>query len=244
MYGTPVARPASPAGVPAARGSRFRVFTAAALIVIREATPIMPNRPRSFALLAVAVAFTLGACSAGQPTEPSGPDAVRSDPTAPEQAGPAPEPATAHAEIHYMLLTMHHHAGGAGMAQLCVHKATHHDLRALCQRAVEVQTHEIHALQTWLHDWYGVNHTPHVVPDDERHIEHLAARNGAEFEIELMEALGARGSHLIEASRHLLEQVHHAHLRDLAASIIQHQSHDIAEMRSWLCHWYACEHAG
>jgi uncharacterized protein (DUF305 family) len=205
----------------------------------------MPNRSRLITLLAVAVALILGACSADQATEPQAPDAVRTERPASGQPGPTPEPATAHSEIQYMTHAMNHHAGGIGLAELCVHKATHHDLQALCRRAVEVQTHQVHALHRWLHDWYGVNHTPHVVPDDQRN-RHRASGSppGGTFRDRPHEALSAHHTQIIAASQHLLERAHHAHLRELAANIITHESQEITMMRSWLCHWYEeCAHA-
>jgi uncharacterized protein (DUF305 family) len=204
----------------------------------------MMSRSPSVTLRTVAVIFILGACSADEVPGPTAPDGVRTEPPASEQSGQTPEPATADAEIHYMTLAMNHHAGGIALAQLCVHEATHHDLQALCARAVEVQTSQAHALQRWLHEWYGVNHTPHIVPDDQRHVEHLTALHGAHFEIELMKVLSAHHAQMIEASRHVLDRTHRAHLRELASNIITHESQEITQMRSWLCHWYEeCAHA-
>lgn len=206
---------------------------------------MMPNQAHLLALVAAAVALVVGACSADQPTEPSVADEARSDRSTTDPAsGPVPQPSTAHAEIQYMTLAMNHHMGGVAMAQLCVHKATHHELRSLCQRSVETQTDQVHTLQAWLQHWYGISHAPHVVPDDRRHIEHLAGRDGTEFEIELMRLMSAHHTQIISASRHLLERVHHVHLRELAVSIVTHHLQDVTEMRSWLCHWYhVCDHA-
>jgi uncharacterized protein (DUF305 family) len=207
---------------------------------------MMPNQASPLALIAAAVALVVGACSADQSTEPSVADGRQIDGSATDPtSGPAPEPATAHAEIEYMTLTMNHHMGGVAMARLCLDKATHDDLRSLCQRSVETQTKQLHTLQAWLQHWYGISHTPHVLPDDHLHIDHLAGRTGTEFEVELMRVVTAHHTQIIQVSRHLLERMHHAHLRELAASIVTHETQDVAEMRSWFCHWYhVCDQAG
>lgn len=204
------------------------------------------HQPHLLAVVAAAVAIVVSACAAERPVEPGEADEARSDRSAADPAsGPPPETATAHAEIEYMTFALNHHMAGVAMTRLCLHKATHHELESFCERIAERQTEQLHRLQGWLQHWYGIQHTPHTTSEDQRHIEHLATRDGAEFEIELMTLLSAHQTRMVEASRHLLERVHHAQLRELATSVVAHDTQEVSEMRSWLCHWYhACDHAG
>lgn len=204
------------------------------------------RQPHRLAVAATAVVIGVAACAAERSVEPSEADEARSGRSAADPAsGPAPETTTAHAEIEYMTFALNHYMAAVATARICLHKATHHELRSFCERAVERQTERLRQLQAWLQHWYGIHHTLHVTSEDQRDLEQLAARDGAEFEIELMTVMSARQMRMIEASRHLLERVHHAHLRELATNVMTHGTQEVSTMRSWLCQWYrACDHAG
>jgi uncharacterized protein (DUF305 family) len=141
-------------------------------------------------------------------------------------------------EINYIEFTIDHHAMGIQMAELCVEKAVHEELRKLCQRNIEAQTRELAMLQQWFQEWYGITYEPEMTPGAERMIEKLAALSGAQFEIEFMETFSRHHHQIVQRSGPIARQAVHEDLRGLARQIIQAQTTDIRLMLTWLCDWY------
>lgn len=48
------------------------------------------------------------------------------------------------------------------MAEICVDKAVHEELRSLCKNINATQSQEIETMQTWLADWYSVSYEPQM----------------------------------------------------------------------------------
>jgi uncharacterized protein (DUF305 family) len=194
------------------------------------------SRVRPGALIACA-ALAFAACSEERAMEPTTDTLV---PTSPGDHG-APaggQQRKAGMEINYMEFTIDHHGMGIMVAQLCVEKATHAELRELCQRNIQAQTTELAQLQTWLGDWYGISYDPRMTRGDERMMERLAALEGSEFEIEFMEMFSRHHHQIVQRSRPIAQQAVHAELRQLADTIVQAQTTDIRLMLTWLCTWY------
>ena len=141
-------------------------------------------------------------------------------------------------EINYMEFTIDHHAMGVMMAQMCVEKAIHEELRELCQRNAEAQSREMAMLQGWLEAWYGITYEPQVTPGDEQMMEMMAALEGAEFELEFMEMFSRHHHQIVQRSLPVVDQAVHAELAALASQIVEAQTRDIRLMLSWLCEWY------
>lgn len=206
------------------------------------------------AALAVAFVATLSACS-GQPASPTSPSAVgpRATTASAQTEGPAtttgtggvtttsapaPSPSMSNFEIKFMTDMIDHHHMAVMMAEMCVGKAIHAELRALCESIRAAQQAEIAEMQAWLQDWYGVSYEPVMKPGDEKMMERLVALSGAEFEIAFMEMMIKHHEKAIREGRHCLDKAYHAELRELCENIIATQSAEIAQMETWLCQWY------
>ena len=131
-----------------------------------------------------------------------------------------------------------HHQMAIEMAQICIEKAQHPELRQMCRNIIATQTAEIRQMQTWLQDWYGISYVPTMKPGDQKMLERLASLNGAEFEIEFMEMMIKHHEKAIKEGRHCLDKAFHAELRALCERIIAAQAAEIAQMQTWLCQWY------
>ena len=141
-------------------------------------------------------------------------------------------------EVPYMKQTIDHHAMGVMMAQLCLEKATHEELRDLCETNLANQSRELEQLQTWLGQWYGITYEPEMTPGAERMMEKLAALIGAEFEIEFMETFSRHHWQIIHRSIPIARNAIHEPLERMAETIIAAQYEDVRNMRTWLCDWY------
>lgn len=158
-------------------------------------------------------------------------------------AAPAPAPATAHFEVEFMITMIDHHGMALEMGEICLEKATHAELRAMCHQVIAAQSEEIETMQSWLRGWYGVSHEPEMTPADMRELEQLASLSGARFEIRFMESLIRHHRKAIAEAEACLDHASHRELLGLCEQIIEAQTAEIAQLQAWLCHWYGrCGH--
>lgn len=151
---------------------------------------------------------------------------------------PAPDQSTARYEVDFLIGMIDHHAMAVEMAEICLDKAIHPELEAMCESIKTSQSQQIEQMQTWLQDWYGVSHEPEMTAGDMRQMEKLAALDGAEFEIEFMESMIRHHRKAISEGEQCLRRAYHPELLELCENIIEAQSAEIAQMDQWLCDWY------
>ena len=152
--------------------------------------------------------------------------------------GPAPDKATAKYEIRFMQDMIDHHHMAVMMAEQCVAKAVHEELRTLCQNIITTQQQENAEMQSWLRSWYGVSYEPQMKPGDMKMIERMSMMSGAEFEIEFMQMMIKHHLKAIKEASACVERAYHEELRELCENIITTQAAEIEQMRTWLCQWY------
>lgn len=188
--------------------------------------------------LTACASLALAACSADQTLSPVADVSSPAESRGSRGAQAGEQQSKAGLEINYMKFTIDHHAMGVMMAQLCVEKAVHAELRELCQRNLEAQPAELEQLLDWLQAWYDISYEPQMSPGDLQMREQLATLEGAEFEIEFMEMFSRHHHQIVQRSRPVARQAVHEELRQLAADIVQAQTTDIRSMLTWLCEWY------
>ena len=193
---------------------------------------------RSAPLLALAVALALAACT----DSPTAPSDVLNPTSQPRLNTAAPDRRTARFEIDFMQDMIDHHAMAVEMAEICLTKAVHEELRAMCENIIAAQSAEIERMQTWLGDWYGISYEPRMSRGDERMLDRLASLSGAEFEIEFMQMMIEHHERAIREAEACLQRAAHRQLRRLCENIIETQSAEIEQLQTWLCEWYQiCE---
>lgn len=151
---------------------------------------------------------------------------------------PAPDRTTARFEVDFVVGMIDHHAMAVRMAAICIDKAVHDELRAMCESIKTSQSQQIEEMQSWLADWYGMTHEPEMKPGDMRQMERLASLSGAEFEIEFMKSMMKHHRKAIREGETCLRKAYHDELIGLCENIIATQSAEIAQMEQWLCEWY------
>jgi uncharacterized protein (DUF305 family) len=151
-------------------------------------------------------------------------------------SGPAPDPATAHYEVKFMTDMIDHHAMAVMMANMCLQKAQHPELRSLCENIIATQTHEIEEMQSWLQSWYGVSYEPDV--KDNGQMKKLMSLSGAVFEIEFMQMMIRHHYKAVKEGEQCVTRAYHPELRQLCQNIVVTQTQEIRQMQQWLCSWY------
>lgn len=152
-------------------------------------------------------------------------------------SGPVSAPPVARYEVQFMVQMIDHHAMALQMSQLCLEKATHAELRALCSEVIAAQSAEIAEMQAWLEEWYGKTYEPRMTRMGQ--MERLERLNGAYFEIAFMAQLIQHHNKAIDEAQTCLERADHPQLLDRCAGIITDQAGEIRVLRSWLRAWYS-----
>lgn len=191
------------------------------------------------------VSLGLVACSELRPS-PAAPSQVDSGLEAPaarsltsiRNAAPSPSRSTTTYEQKFMMNMIDHHQMAIEMAELCLAKAVHQELRDLCSSIIAVQSAEIRRMQRWLRDWYSVSYTPQMSKSGERDLRRLSMLSGADFEIAFMEMMIMHHEAAIEEAQQCSDRASHSQLLELCENIATSQSAEIQQMEEWLCAWY------
>ncbi|NMR32281.1 DUF305 domain-containing protein [Crystallibacter degradans] len=159
--------------------------------------------------------------------------------TAPAVAdAPAQSEAAASYEVGFLQDMIDHHAMAVAMSQTCLQKATHQELKELCQSILEAQQQEIGQMQTWLHDWYGITYEPKMSEGDMRSMDRFETYTGAEYEIRFMQSMIRHHWAAVREAEECLESAEHAELTELCSNIREVQLAEISQMQTWLEQWY------
>lgn len=153
-------------------------------------------------------------------------------------SAPALSTAERNYEIKFMQGMIDHHMMAVMMSEMCLQKAVHEELRALCSEIIAAQRTEIMEMQSWLQSWYGITYEPEMKPGDQQMMDRMAAMSSAEFEVEYMERMIRHHAKAVKEGEHCLDKAYHAELKTLCANIIATQREEIAIMQAWLCAWY------
>lgn len=153
-------------------------------------------------------------------------------------AQPAPDLSAANYETKFMEGMIDHHAMAVMTAELCLEKAIHEDLRAMCEQIIATQSADIEQMQTWLADWQGIQFEPQMSSSTERMLEKMAALSPEEFEVAFMEMMIKHHEGAIKEASKCLDKASHEELLSLCADIIAAQAAEIEQMQAWLCEWY------
>ena len=151
---------------------------------------------------------------------------------------PASDEKTAAFEVEFMTDMIDHHQMAVMMAETCTEKAVHEELAAMCEQIIAVQTQEIEMMQTWLQDWYGVEHEPMMTSGMMRSMEHLQRLEGADYEIAFMRSMTRHHWGAIREAETCLDRAEHEELLSLCEDIKAAQLEEIAQMQEWLADWY------
>lgn len=151
---------------------------------------------------------------------------------------PAQDADTAKFETDFMQTMIDHHNMAAEMSKVCLQKATHEELRGMCQNIIDSQTKEIQEMQSWLQSWYQITKEPMMMADGEQMMNPLNAASGDEFDKMFMQMMIEHHSKAIEEATTCVQRAEHQELKNLCQNIITSQRQEIQQMQTWLAQWY------
>ncbi|NMR21565.1 DUF305 domain-containing protein [Cellulomonas fimi] len=151
---------------------------------------------------------------------------------------PASTVQTARFEVDFLKDMIDHHTMATMMAETCVAKATHSELRGMCESIIESQSAQVDLMQGWLDEWYGIGYEPQMSRGDMRAMNRLESLSGAEFEIAFMRSMVRHHWAALQEARVCLLRAEHPDLLSLCEDIRAEQVGEIAQLQAWLEQWY------
>jgi uncharacterized protein (DUF305 family) len=196
----------------------------------------MKTAPWLVALVVLAAAA--GACSDLE--SPSIPTSAAERVTSPAPDGRARSDRATHVfEQAFIEEMIDRSALAIRVAESCVARAVHEQLRDLCGRIAADRARDLASLGSWLSGWYGLTHEPRVKPADEKTLQRLAASTGGAFEVELIAVVTADDERAIKEARHCADKAGHDALIAFCEGLARSLQAQLDQMALWLCAWYA-----
>lgn len=151
---------------------------------------------------------------------------------------------------HFIEQMIPHHEDAVAMADLALVKAEHPELRQLADSIRKSQSEEITQMQVWYKSWYGVDAPDYGDGGDSRGMGMMGmGMMGGGTDLPVLEAARPFDQEFINQmiphhqmalmmAQMVLSGSDRKEIQDLARSIIQTQSAEIEQMRSWYRSWY------
>lgn len=156
-----------------------------------------------------------------------------------QAADPAPDQATAKFEVQFMENMIDHHTMATHMAQECLGKAVHQEVRTLCEEMKAEQRKEIATMQSWLSGWYGLNnYQPKMNESDQQQMQKLSMVNNSEYEIHFMKQMIQHHKTAVRKGAQCIERAYHDELEGLCEEMVMSQIEELRRMKDGLCTWY------
>lgn len=117
-------------------------------------------------------------------------------------------------------------------------KASSDDIKSMARMANRMQREEIMKAQRFLRDWYGINHTPQLMPEGQQQIQLLEQTGaGQQFDRAFLEAFSNHHYDALKSSQDCLVKadIDHDELKNYCEGIVQNQTREIDDMRHHLC---------
>ncbi|MEW5849874.1 MAG: DUF305 domain-containing protein [Myxococcota bacterium] len=154
------------------------------------------------------------------------------------------EPASPY-EAQFMADMIVHHNSAVEMARLCVSKAEHPELAALCDQMATDQVRDIDDMRTWLDTWGsesgGVAEEmlcPSAHEGMGGAMALLGDLEGKDFEEAFLTFMIQHHRAALETAGRCMTEADHAELVGLCNNIVVTQSAEIHVMRQWLARWF------
>ena len=127
------------------------------------------------------------------------------------------------------------------MSELCLERAAHAELRAMCEDVITAQEREIDDMKGWLEDWYGIElEEPHATTHD-HDMNDLSSRQGAQFDAAFLEEMIGHLAMAVDDAEECQRVAVLAELLSLCKCIASSQMAEIKKMEAWQEEWVSVE---
>ena len=141
-----------------------------------------------------------------------------------------------------------HHQMGIDMANDCVQKATHGELKDLCRQIASKQQDESGKMSSWLDSWYkgqpGAKPSPEMMKKMQRSMEEMKAMTGVKYEVRFMNEMSKHHGEALKDIKPCVSRASHGELKSLCTMMAADQKKEIEQMHGWLCDWHKDCHKG
>lgn len=136
-----------------------------------------------------------------------------------------------------------HQQAAVDMAQSCIQKAQHDELKQFCGELLKKEQSELNQLQEWLGTWYpGTQVSPQrkekMTQGYRNFLESVRSSSGAQFEESLLAALRLHHHEGVSESEACASGAVHSELKTLCQSARTEQEREIKQMSGWICQWF------
>jgi len=146
----------------------------------------------------------------------------------------------ARSEFDYLAHMIPHHAEAVAAARNLARSARP-EMRAFGARIVQTQSAEIEQMRAWLREWY-----PNRPTDVAYHpmMRDLSGLSGDELDRAFLDDMIPHHRHAVMMSQYLLRHgvAEHEQVAELARTIRDTQTQEIAQMREWRRAWFSPRH--
>lgn len=138
-----------------------------------------------------------------------------------------------------------HHEGAVSMAEMAGSKTAHSEIQDLAFSIITSQSTEIASLRDWQDQWGYQESSGHMMIGDDEQMMHdmagmateLEGLTGAEFDKKFLELMIIHHQDAIDMAKPAQDNAFHQEVKTLAKAIIEAQTKEIAQMKSWQSKW-------
>ena len=140
-------------------------------------------------------------------------------------------------EVRFLEQMIDHHLMAVEMGKECGAKATHQELKDLCQTIGSGQSAEITTMRSWLQNWYGITYAGKPMAMKGMDMS-LSSMQGSVYEIGFLRGMAQHHKMAVRMGRECVTRAKHAELKTMCRTIVATQTEEIGRMQAWLCQWY------
>ena len=141
-------------------------------------------------------------------------------------------------DVDFLVGMIGRHATAVKMADIYLDNPVHDDLRAMCRDMKTSQSQQIHKMQYWLADWYGIPPRQGIDAGGIPAVERSASPSVAQFEIKFIESMIKHHRETIGEGETCVREAYYEELIELCEDIIVASTANIARMEEWLFEWH------
>lgn len=143
---------------------------------------------------------------------------------------------------HFIEQMIPHHESAIAMAKIAQQKSTRPEIKTLAKNIITSQSEEIDQMKTWYKDWFGTDVSKSnatgmgMMMGSQNNFDSLT--NAADFDKAFLEEMTRHHQMAVMMGNMLVSGTNRPEMKQLGQNIIDAQTKEINDMRSWYKAWY------